>query len=48
MDKRPKKVRPKKEGQLERFKAKAKELGADESGGMFERAFRKIVKSKQH
>jgi hypothetical protein len=29
--------------QLERFKAMAKELGADETGVEFERALRKIV-----
>lgn len=46
MDKKPKAVRPKKKGQLERFKAKAKELGADESGEAFESAFKKLVKAK--
>jgi hypothetical protein len=32
------------ETQIERFKKKAKELGADESADSFERAFKKIVK----
>lgn len=32
------------EAQIERFKKKAKELGADESADSFERAFKKIVK----
>ena len=31
------------EAQIKRFKAKAKELGADESADSFERAFSKIV-----
>ncbi|MGB9154046.1 MAG: hypothetical protein WCD70_13285 [Alphaproteobacteria bacterium] len=48
MDKKPKKARSskKKDGQLERFKAKAKELGADASGEAMERAFKKIVPNK--
>lgn len=45
MAKPPPKVRSpkKKEGQLERFKEKAKELGADETGELFSNAFNKIV-----
>ncbi len=33
-----------KKDQLEQFKEKAKELGADESGAEFERALEKIVR----
>ena len=47
MDKKPKKIRAKKETQLERFKSKAKELGADESGEAMEIAFKKIMKPKK-
>jgi hypothetical protein len=43
---KPKKIRPKKKSQIERFKEKAKELGADESGEAMERAFKKIVPQK--
>ncbi|HMI97821.1 MAG TPA: hypothetical protein VK479_15005 [Micropepsaceae bacterium] len=32
--------------QSERFKKTARELGADESGGVFERAIKKIVSKK--
>lgn len=32
------------ETQIERFKKKAKELGADESVDSFERAFKKVVR----
>lgn len=34
----------KEKAQIERFKKKAKELGADESSEAFERAFKKVVK----
>lgn len=36
-----------KKEQSQRFKEAAKELGADESGEMFERAFKRIVPPKK-
>jgi len=45
--KKPETVRPKAKEQIDRFKAKAKELGSDESGEAMERAFKKIVPAKK-
>lgn len=45
-NKPPKKIRPKAKNQIDRFKEKAKELGADESGETMEREFKKIMSKK--
>jgi hypothetical protein len=44
--KRTKTAKKRDTGQLQRFKEAAKELGADESGETFERAFKKLVPPK--
>jgi hypothetical protein len=45
--KKPKTRKKDEKSQSERFVEKAKELGADESGEEFERAFKKIVPPKK-
>ena len=41
------KVKAKDKKQSKRFIAKAREIGADESGEAFERGFRKVIPPKQ-
>jgi len=47
MAKKPKAVRPKEKTQAERFVETARQIGADETGKAFERAFEKIVPPKR-